>query len=943
MRYLIQLLALGLLLFQQMLAIPSPGGDSPTRPRDITAVKQPHAQRFLSGNPLGGAFYENRGQIADGDGCAIDDIRYYAFYNGARVYFTPTGWRIVYGVAEDKEADVSEATGLAPRDNLGPEHCAEDEGDIPAMASYHVGMTLLGANADVEIEAMGKLTRYLNYYLGHCPEGITHVAAFNGLRYRNIYDNIDLVLYAAREGLKYEFEVRPGGCIEDIRMRHEGYDAMEELPDGSLDLRWTRGYTHEGVPFSYQQGEAGLREVPSSYRMVGEDVTFAVDGHDADLLLIIDPFSTYYGGSRGEFLTDLTCDSSNAVIATGTSRSADFPTRSAWQTSFPPPIYGLAQWTVFALKLSDSGAVQWATFIGGSRDQSGRGVAVDADENVVIVGYTSSPDFPVHNGFQMQKIGTGGSGFIFKLDSGGGRIWATYFHNIQNTGGVSLRGIAMDLDGNMYATGAGSTLSPVPVLRAHQPIPAGGMEMILLKMTSGGRLLFSSYLGGSDDEYPCWPAVDASGNLAIIGGTRSTDIPILNAFQTSRAGSQRNNDFFVAMYDSSGGQLWSTYLGGSRDEGWVTHKPAIAFNHVGELLVGGNSISSDFPLVNSLPLLHPYENNDATITRFSASGQVLWSSRFGGVSYDRTGGIVCDSIGNIYVAGETSSPDFPLLHPAYLGRPILNDAFIRKYDSTNTLLWSTVFGGNAPDAGVSIAVDRRGLLYVGGETESTDFPVYNAVQSSLPGLVSIFIHSFYTDGHIPVTLSRISAQRVSGGVELTWHSESEVNAHGYIIERRYEHGAPAAKQSWSDIGFVPSAAQGNEGREYTFLDLDPGTKDTRIYYRLRMIDLDGSFEHSPVVEVAPESGALAVSFEAAYPSPARDWLTLNFTLPVESGVSLSVHDVTGREIARVYDKQSIPGGSHSVVLPVGEWRSGLYLCTLTAGDVQLTRRVMVMR
>jgi hypothetical protein len=110
-----------------------------------------------------------------------------------------------------------------------------------------------------------------------------------------------------------------------------------------------------------------------------------------------------------------------------------------------------------------------------------------------------------------------------------------------------------------------------------------------------------------------------------------------------------------------------------------------------------------------------------------------------------------------------------------------------------------------------------------------------------------------------------------------------------------------------------------------------------------MVDLDGTFEHSPVVEVAPEGGALAVSFETAYPSPARDWLTLNFTLPVESGVSLSVHDVTGREIARVYDKQSIPGGSHSVVLPVGEWRSGLYLCTLTAGDVLLTRRVMVMR
>jgi hypothetical protein len=97
------------------------------------------------------------------------------------------------------------------------------------------------------------------------------------------------------------------------------------------------------------------------------------------------------------------------------------------------------------------------------------------------------------------------------------------------------------------------------------------------------------------------------------------------------------------------------------------------------------------------------------------------------------------------------------------------------------------------------------------------------------------------------------------------------------------------------------------------------------------------------VEVAPESGALAVSFETAYPSPARDWLTLNFTLPVESTISLSVHDITGREIARVYDKQSIPGGTHSVVLPVGEWRSGLYLCTLTVDGRRLVRRAMVVR
>jgi hypothetical protein len=223
-----------------------------------------------------------------------------------------------------------------------------------------------------------------------------------------------------------------------------------------------------------------------------------------------------------------------------------------------------------------------------------------------------------------------------------------------------------------------------------------------------------------------------------------------------------------------------------------------------------------------------------------------------------------------------------------------------------------------------------------------DFPLYNALQDTYRGRGDLFIHRFYTDGTIPVTLSRLAAQRVHGGVRLDWRSESEVNAHGYIIERRFEHEA-GGESRWSDIGFAPASAQGGEGRDYTWLDSDIADNSIRIYYRLRMLDNDGSFEHSPAVEVAPGQSASIISFEAVWPAPANDWLTLRFALPAEQAVTLIVHDITGRELARIHDHHILAPGTHSIVIPVSSWRSGLYLCTLSAGDVRITRRVMVMR
>jgi len=925
----IQNITLALLLCLPGLSGAHVGGDSPATRSD----------RFMCGNALGGAFYENRGQIVDSEGKPRPEIRYYAFFQGAQVYFTPAGWHTVYSVFEEDERDIGEATGAPTRSARSPLSGRDDNTGLERrMRLYRMDMTLAGSNRDVGMEATGLRSRHLNYYLAHCADGITRVPAWSGLRYRNIYDNIDLVLYAAGEGMKYEFEIRPGGRVEDIHLLYDGTDGIEQHDDGTLRIRWPLGYTLEGRPFSYQEVAGGLKEVSSSYRVNGKQVRFDVGEHDPTCTLIIDPWSTFYGGSSSDLLRGLATDSSCAVLATGYTYSHDFPLHSAWQSAFPSP-YG---YTAYALKFQSSGNLSWATFMGGSRNQYGNSVTSDTAGNIIISGSTKSDDFPVYKGLQMSKATpiSMSEGYLVKLDGDGVLIWATYFGG--SNGGSGLGGVGTDGAGNIYACGIASGPNLL-MLRSHQPVYAGATDLYFLKMTSDCKLIFSSYLGGSAEEMGPWLAVDTHGNFAVGGRTKSADFPILNAYQPNRASRWTNT---VSVYDSSGVQLWSTYLGGSHND----ELRGVSFDRSGNVFVGGKTWSSDFPVHNAVPTVQTGQSYNATISKFSFGGQMLWSTYFGGAQRaDAVGGVVCDSTGNIYIAGQTSNLDFPLLSPAYPGRPNPHsatpnsDGFILKYDSTYALEWATCFGGDQSERCNAIVMDRRGVLYVGGETFSSDFPVYNAVQDTIaPIYESIYIHRFYTDGRVPVTLTRLAAQRVHGGVRLDWSSESEINVHGYVIERQHgENGVNDGR--WRDVGFVVAIASGGKGSEYSYLDGDAGPGDVRIYYRLRMIDNDGSFEHSPVVEVAPERTAEVVGFEAVCPTPAMEWVTLRFSLPVEQAVTLIVHDITGREVTRVFDNHHLAAGTHSIAIPVQAWRSGLYLCTLTSGDATITRRALVVR
>jgi hypothetical protein len=916
--------------------------DAPDLPRGA-------GERIMKGNALGGAFYENRGQIVDTEGKPRPEILYYAQYRGARVYFSPTGWTMVYSVIEDEAEGVSEATGATQGTTRDPaaryfETFDDMLGDTRRVRSYRMDMTLAGCNSDVEIEATGLQQRYLNYYLPHCPDGIERVPAWSGLRYRNIYDNIDLVLYAASEGLKYEFIVHPGGRVEDIRMRHDGQTQLALGDDGALRQYWPRGYTEGSRPYAFQDN---MRKVESRYVIDGADAGFAVSGHDAARTLTIDPWSTYYGGSESDAVNSLTCDSVSAVIAAGSTRSSDFPVHHAWQDTLA------GSKNAFLLKFDSTGILEWATFFGGSEIDVASSVTVDAGRNILIAGGTFSADFPVHDAYQGRKSNTDprvADGLIAKFDSSGLRIWATYFGGV---GGTGVEAIGCDSAGNIYA--AGMTKSRyLPVLNAWQPALDLKVEVFYLKMSPRGSLLFCSYFGGFGDDWVHSITVDKRGNFALCGHTESTNFPRVSARQMLYPGGRHTG--WVASFTSNGIPRFSTYHGGSAGGGYLgggTVARAIAFAPQGRIIVAGNTNSSDFP---GLPAEQQIQRDSGGvfISCFGPTGVLLWSTVYSGRV--EPSDMVTDSSGAIFIAGGTFSATDPMLnavHPQWPGGN--RNGVVAAFNPSGVLRWASYLGGSGSDGISAIAIDARGYLYLGGGTTSPDFPVFNAWQDTLAGPVknnsdtnpyiyntAAFITRFTVDGRIPVTLSRLAAQRVHGGVRLDWRSESEVNAHGYIIERWHEYNM-GGESRWSDVGFVPAAAQGGEGRDYSWLDSNAPGGEARIFYRLRMLDNDGSFEHSPAVEVAPGQIASIVSFEAVWPAPANDWLTLRFALPSEQYVTLIVHDLSGREVARIHNNQLLGPGTHSIVIPVTTWRSGAYLCTLSTGEAHITRRVMIMR
>ena len=611
-------------------------------------------------------------------------------------------------------------TNPNPRTNPNP-NTNPNPATPPSMTGGVLRMKLRNANPAAKVTGLDELAGTSNYFIGNDPaKWRTNVPTYAKVKYEGIYSGIDLVYYGNQRELEYDFVLQPGANPGAIRLGIDGASKLR-LDRGDLVLSSPGGDVRLRRPYSYQEVNGTKREIRSYYVMNKKnEVGFRVASYDRDSPLIIDPvlaYSTYLGGSTDDAAYDIAVDSAGNAYVTGFTTSTDFPTAHAFQ-----PAYGSNGDAFVTKINADGTTLLYSTYLGGSSDEVGQSIAVDSAGSVYLAGYTGSDDFPTVNPIQptrhgyhdafVTKISPNGSALVYStylggssddygwgiaVDSAGNAhvtgdtpsddfpvvnaiqpthrgyfntfvseinaagtalIYSTYWGGSVSEGGSR---VAVDSAGNTYI--GGYTSSPdFPTKNAIQPIYGGNTDAYLSKLSPDGQtVIYSTFLGGSAGEYGWDVAVDSVGNAYVTGLTESTDFPTAHALQPTNHGGR---DAFVAKINASGSALvYSTYLGGSNTDQGTT----IAADSSGNAYVGGYTKSIDFPTVNAIqPTNHG--GFDAFVAKISGDGSaLLYSTYLGGKAnesiFDGNGyrdlGIAVDSAGSAYVAGTTKSTNFP--------------------------------------------------------------------------------------------------------------------------------------------------------------------------------------------------------------------------------------------------------------------------------------------
>ena len=706
----------------------------------------------LSSMPL--AFTENRGQWGE-------KTLFKAEVGGATFYFC--GDEVAYLFTRNTD-ELEEL----PYDAVGARH-AVPEGmpnklDRPRYKkeALLIKAQFVDANPNPNVIGENRLSHNCNYFYGNdAAKWRADVPNYSAITYKDIWPGIDLKYHGNTKGMKYDFIVNPGADISQIRIRYEGVDNLSLSNAGDLEVQTRFGLVYENIPEIYQEKNGAKVSVSGSYRLIepgpyGQAVFgFAAEDYNPSFALVIDPellYSTYLGGSGDDAVwgsissgPGIAVDGSSNVYATGRTVSSNFPTVNPYDGDLSGP------YDVFVTKLSATGdALFYSTYLGGSNSDFGNDIAVDGAGSAYLTGSTSSTDFPTANPYDESYSGNGDV-FITKLSpSGNSLIYSTYLGGSSGDGGEC---IAVDGSGNAYLTGRTSS-SDFPTLNPYDANYNGSYDVFVTKLSvTGDALLYSTYLGGSDDDLGFNIATDASGNAYLTGYTYSSNFPTANAFDYSFNGG--TSDVFVTKLSSSGNFLvYSTYLGGSgRDLG-----VGIAVDTSRNAYVTGNTCSTNFPTVN------PYDGSfnsmlldepDVFVTKLSTTGNSLvYSTYLGGGIEDWGSDIAVNSSGNAYVVGSTASstsypPVFPTVDP-YDGSYNGNfDVFVAKFSTGgSTLVFSTFLGGGNWDYGLAIALSGSGNnVYLSGSTYSSNFPRVHPYDGSYNGNADVFLAKFRMGGY----------------------------------------------------------------------------------------------------------------------------------------------------------------------------------------------------
>jgi len=611
--------------------------------------------------------------------------------------------------------------------------------------------------------------------------------------YENIYPNIDLVFYKSEDHeLKYDFILHPNAKLSDIAIIYHGVQDIDILENGNLSYVTELGTIHEKAPYSFVK--RNKNEVRIDYALKGDTLKFDADFNVAAEEIILDPIyvdwsSYFYGTGRTTtgfgytWVYDLDIDANNSVYVAGMTNDRFPSTINTYDTSTN------GYYDAFICKLTPAGdSIIWFSYLGGSNYEYCFALAVNAQEQPVVSGFTYSSDFPVTvNAFdKTPNINNGAgnyfAGYVTKFSKNGDSLIFSTFLGGSKSDLIQ----SMVLDDSNYVYITGQTSSPdFPVTTGAYQTTFGGAsnnfgwyntgDAFLTKMKpDGSGLVFSTFIGGVYDDVAYQVALGPNRDIFIVGKTTSTNFPTTDGSGIFNSSLSGTSDGFICKFNPTGTSLSYSQMMGGSGEDWFE---GVYINKKNEAYVAGISKSSNFYTTSSAYQKTSRGMSEAVIVKMNPGGQnVIYSTYLGGSGdeiyysgyiYNSNIRIAANVREEAIICGITRSTDYPVTSDALMTtNPSSNSgsywntaATITKLDYFGSkLLYGTYYGGSSfeiPGANKLKRISCFTNILYGGFTASSDYPTttgaYKQSKSSSStgffwtGFISKFRDTLYTD------------------------------------------------------------------------------------------------------------------------------------------------------------------------------------------------------
>jgi len=607
-------------------------------------------------------------------------------------------------------------------------------------------------------------------------------------------------------------------------------------------------------------------------------------------------WSKSIGGTGNDYGRSLIVDNAGNIYTTGYYKNTANFGNGVTLTSF-------GNYDFYIAKFDSVGNAKWAKGGGGTLTDRGQGVVIAPDGNILVTGH-----FYGTATFNDSSLTSGGNldMMTMKYDTSGNILWIRQATSVSQ---LAPYAIAVDANGNSaVACYFGSSTALTATFGGVTLTTNGNRDAALVKYDPNGNVLWAVNMGGiNSTEESNDVCFDPLGNVYVTGMFNITA-----NFGSTVLTSNGLTDVFIAKFDPNGNLLWAKNAGGGRnDEGkGITYSPT-GYIYV----VGVFDSAATFGAVNLASTSGLAGDQEIFFAKLDLNGNFLAAQKAGGAGDDNANKIIADAAGNLYTIGEfegTATFDTHQLISAGL-----KDVAMIKLASNDQILWVKQAGGAGTENGIGVAFDLGGNFYGTGYFQQV--ASFGTTQLTSAGSEDIFITKIGNQP-VPVELSAFNAAVWGSSVEISWLTATETNNFGFDIERKIVDG------SFVSAAFIKGNGTKTTPSSYSYIDenLSAG----KYFYRLKQIDLDGSFTYSKSIEVEinqPEKFVLNQN----YPNPFNPSTAISFEMPVEANVSLTIFNSLGEEVSKIV-KGALTPGNHIINFDAGNLSSGIYIYKLNA-------------